>query len=172
MFALLIATELSSPSLGGTTGPDLTRYFVACGLILGTTAVLAYGFRRLIADTLQKKAARRSMRIVDVLPLGGKRRLTVVHCYDRTFLLGLGDKDVSLVAELDRVIGEEQPGAALENVDRRDFARLVKQAVQAPPLATEPAAEPAPEPARARPASSLRPEQSAPTGSGFERLVR
>ena len=39
--------------------------------------------------------------MVDILPLGGKRQLAVVRCYDRTFALGLGEKDVSLVAELD-----------------------------------------------------------------------
>ena len=103
MHALPLLSDLNSNGLGGSTGPDLTRYFVVCVLILGTTAALAYGFRRLIAETLRKKAGQRSMRIVDVLPLGGKRRLTVVRCYDRTFLLGIGEKEIGLVAELDPV---------------------------------------------------------------------
>lgn len=95
---------LEAPSLGGTPGPDLTRYFLVCGgLILGVVA-LGIGFRKLIARTLKARAAQRSMQIIDVLPLGGKQKLAVVRCYDRTFLLGLGEKELTSIAELDAVI--------------------------------------------------------------------
>jgi len=83
------------------TGPDLTRYALVCfALLLGILGV-AYLFKRFLADSLRRKAAQRSLRVVDVLPLGGKQKLVVVSCYDRSFLLGLGEKEVSSIAELD-----------------------------------------------------------------------
>lgn len=36
--------------------------------------------------------------------LGSKQRLAVVRCYDRTFALGLGEKEIALIAELDPVV--------------------------------------------------------------------
>ena len=82
-------------------GPDLTRYLLICSGLIVAIAVLGWGFRRFLGGTLATRAARRSLRIVDSLPMGGRRRLAVVRCYDRTFLLGVGDREVNLVAELD-----------------------------------------------------------------------
>lgn len=97
---------------GGTEGPDLTRYAVVCGVLVLALGGLAFGFRRMVAGAVRGRAAQRSLSIVDVLPLGGKQKLCVIRCYDRTFALGVGDKEVNLVAELDAVIGgsEEQGG--------------------------------------------------------------
>jgi flagellar biogenesis protein FliO len=58
-------------------------------------------FRRVLRGSLRARAARRSLAVVDVLPLGTRQKLVVVRCYDRSFLLGVGDKEVSVVAELD-----------------------------------------------------------------------
>lgn len=82
-------------------GPDLTRYLLVCGGMLALVVLLAWGFRRLVGNTLSARAAKRSMNVLDVLPLGGKQRLAVVKCYDRAFVLGVGDKELCLVAELD-----------------------------------------------------------------------
>ena len=83
-------------------GPDLTRYLVVCALailfVLGAAAL----FRRFAAQHLRARAAKRSLQVLDVLPLGGKQKLVVVRCYDRSFLLGLGEKEVRSIAELDR----------------------------------------------------------------------
>jgi flagellar biosynthetic protein FliO len=95
-----IATVLV-PEAGRASGPDLTRYLVVCaGAILALVAA-AWLFRRFVGASLRARAARRSLRIVDVLPLSGKQKLVVVRCYDRSFLLGLGEKEVRAIAELD-----------------------------------------------------------------------
>lgn len=112
----LLATPPSSPASAG--GPDMTRYLLVCALLLGLIALAAWLFRRFIGSSVRAKAAKRSLQIVDLLPLGGKQRLCVVRCYDRTFALGLGDKEVALIAELDAVI---EPAAR----PRKPFAAIL-----------------------------------------------
>ncbi|MBK7878547.1 MAG: flagellar biosynthetic protein FliO [Planctomycetes bacterium] len=113
--------------LGATQGPDLTRYFTVLGILLAAILALAFGFKKLFAGAMRAKAAKRHLAIVDLLPLGGKQRLAVVRCYDRTFALGLGDKEVALIAELDSVHAEgrglETPGPA----ERVEFASLLQR---------------------------------------------
>ena len=82
-------------------GPDLTRYLLVCGGLLGAILGVAFLFKRFLAGTVSRRAAKRSLRVVDVLPLGGKQKLVVVRCYDRSFLLGVGEKELSSIAELD-----------------------------------------------------------------------
>jgi flagellar biogenesis protein FliO len=127
-------------TLGGTEGPDLTRYLVVSSVLLLGVAALAFAFRRLVGKNLVAKAARRSLQVMDVLPVGSRQRLAVVRCYDRTFLLGLGERELSLITELDAVIAPEAqalPGEA----DQRAFARLLQRAhlAPAPPRAPAPA---------------------------------
>lgn len=100
--SLALLTPSGAP-FGGTAGPDLTRYFTVCGLLLVAILAVAWGFRRLMRGALQVKAAQRSLQVLDVLPLSGKHKLAVVRCYDRTFALGLGEREVGLIAELDPV---------------------------------------------------------------------
>lgn len=89
------------PEVGRATGPDLTRYLVVCtGTILALLAA-AWLFRRYLAGRLRVRAAKRSLQVLDVLPLSGKQKLVVVRCYERSFLLGLGEKEVRAIAELD-----------------------------------------------------------------------
>ena len=97
---LLLAQEAP---YGGIEGPDYTRYLIVCATVLLAVFGGAFGFRRLMGESLRRRAAARSLRVVDVLPIGPKQRLTVVQCYDRTFVLGQGEKEVQLVAELDPV---------------------------------------------------------------------
>lgn len=92
-------------------GPDLTRYLLVCGGLIALILLLAWGFRRLIGSSARRGVDRRGMRIVDMLPLGGKQRLAVVRCYDRTFVLGLGDKEVHVVGELDRETAPQESRA-------------------------------------------------------------
>ena len=94
-------TNLASSLGSATSGVDMTRYTLVCvGLVVAILG-LAWAFRRVISGNLRGRANRRSMQVVDILPLGGKRQLAVVRCYDRTLVLGLGERDVSLVTELD-----------------------------------------------------------------------
>ncbi|MFT4539834.1 MAG: flagellar biogenesis protein FliO [Planctomycetota bacterium] len=94
---------------GGAEGPDFTRYLVICGLLILAIAGAGLGFRRLIGGTLKQRASARSLGIIDVLPMGGKKRLCVVRCYDRTFVVAQGDRELSYVAELDAAEVPERP---------------------------------------------------------------
>ncbi|HUR27567.1 MAG TPA: flagellar biosynthetic protein FliO [Planctomycetota bacterium] len=82
-------------------GPDMTQYLAVCVGLIVLVAFGGYAFKRFFAKSITARAARRSLQILDVLPLGGKQRLAVVRCYDRTFVVGLGDKEMCLVSELD-----------------------------------------------------------------------
>ena len=139
-----ILFEGSAPGFSAGEGPDLTRYLLICAALIGVVGFVGWGFRRLFARSLEIKAAKRSMQVMDVLPLGGKHRLAVVRCYDRTFLLGVGEREVSLVSELDGIIKPAE--ATLAPVpEREDFSRSVSRLLrrEVPAEAT-----PAPEPER------------------------
>jgi len=87
--------------VGRASGPDLTRYLAVCVGVIAALVGAAWLFRRYLAGHLKARAARRSLQVLDVLPLSGKQKLVVVRCYDRSFLLGLGEKEVRSIAELD-----------------------------------------------------------------------
>lgn len=114
------------------SGPDLTRYFLVCGGLLLIVLLLTVVFRRAFGRALAARAARRSLRIVDVLPLGGSKRLVVVHCYDRVFLVGQGEKELHPIAELDSeaTLGQaaRAPTAAGAPAVPEAFARALEQA--------------------------------------------
>ncbi|MCP5022200.1 MAG: flagellar biosynthetic protein FliO [bacterium] len=97
-------------------GPDLSRYFAVLGGVAVMLTLTAFGLRKLISKgSFGLKGAKRSLEIVEVLPLGSRRQIAVVRCYDRTFALGLGEKSVSLLAELDAEMVQNEnkktPGA-------------------------------------------------------------
>lgn len=91
-------------------GPDLTRYFLVCAGTIAALLGAAWLFRRYLAGHLRARAAKRSLQVLDVLPLGGKQKLVVVRCYDRSFLLGVGEKEVRSIAELEVEAGAPQEG--------------------------------------------------------------
>jgi flagellar biogenesis protein FliO len=117
---------VADTTLGGTQGPDLTRYLVVCGGLLLLVGLLGFAFRKLVTRTLSARAAQRQMQVMDVLPLGGKHKLCVVRCYDRTFLIGVGEKELSQIAELDPVIAptrETPPG----KVELHAFSKVLER---------------------------------------------
>ena len=94
---LALIQELPQPQ-----GPDLSRYFAVLGGVAVILVLSAFGLRKLInKGGFGLKGSKRSLEIVDVLPMGNRRQVAVVRCYDRTFALGLGEKSVALLAELD-----------------------------------------------------------------------
>lgn len=113
-----------TPAQLGSSGVDLTRYLIVVGVLLGVLVAAGFFLRRMVSGSLKTRASKRSLALVDVLPLGGKRQLAVVRCYDRTFALGLGEKDVTLVAELDAVIGLEADKDKPSASDSAPFERL------------------------------------------------
>lgn len=112
---LLLAQTVASPEAAFGTqaaampGLDMTRYAAVCLGLVVMILLLGWGFKRFLAGNLRTRAGERSMKVVDVLPLGAKRQLAVVRCYDRTFVLGLGEREVNLVTELD--VDEDVEGA-------------------------------------------------------------
>lgn len=123
---LLGARETQAPLAGN--GPDLTRYLMVCGMLLLAILGLAWGFKRLIGGAIRARAASRSLQMLDVMPLGGKQRLAVVRCYDRVFALGLGEKEVSLIAEIDKVNAESKAGAEPRKADKVAFLEALGRA--------------------------------------------
>jgi len=107
---------------------------MACVLVIGGICTLGVMLRKLMARTVRKRASKRSLQVMDVLPLGGKQRLAVVRCYDRSFLLGIGDKEVRAIAELDaeEVLAPEAPEEEVIEASHpvqtlEKFAELVQQ---------------------------------------------
>jgi flagellar biosynthetic protein FliO len=125
---MISAPALLEGASNGAPGPDWVRYWGVCALLILATAGIAWAFRRAIGKAWKTRAAQRSLQVLDVLPLGGKRKLSVVRCYDRTFVLGVGDKEISLVAELDPVIGQEQASASAATEADGDFTRFIETA--------------------------------------------
>lgn len=126
---------------GGTDGPEILPYLKICVILIVAIGGLAWGFKRFVAGNVRVRASRRSLQMLDVLPLGGKQRLVVVRCYDRTFALGLGDKEVTAIAELDPVVaaGEgaqdegdaTQPNGGADHGRDRTFQRALAHVQQA-----------------------------------------
>ena len=56
---------------------DPGRYMALVGALIVALLAIGLGFRRLVGGALKQRAAQRSLRVVDVLPLGGKRQLAV-----------------------------------------------------------------------------------------------
>jgi flagellar biogenesis protein FliO len=131
----LLGPSLSVTGAGGQAGPDLTRYFLVCALLI--LGILGVGFliRRLLSQPLRKRASRRSLQVMDVLPLGGRQRLLVVRCYDRSFLLSQADREIRAIAELDDE-DAAVPASALERLRAEpegDFQEtLLRERVRAP----------------------------------------
>lgn len=120
-----LALLQSTASESGYQGPDFMPLVKISVILILAIGGLAWGFRRFIAGNLKTRAGKRSLQVLDVLPLGGKQRLAVVRCYDRTFAIGLGDKEVTAIAELDPVIGaDETPSDAMPD-DEQTFQRAL-----------------------------------------------
>lgn len=108
-------------------GPDLTNYFVVCASAIGVLLAFLWIFRRFVAERLKARAARRSMQVLDVLPISGKQKLVVVRCYDRTFLLGVGEKEMRAITELDAASEPPPPLPRQEQDPRRFSAALADE---------------------------------------------
>ncbi len=113
-----------------SSGPDLA--WMATAIVISLSVLVGVGFlaRRVLGAAWRSRAERRSLGVIDVLPLGGRRQLLVVRCYDRTLALGVGDREVSLLAELDsEVVAVERKrdgSQALPSVP--DFRRMFDRA--------------------------------------------
>jgi len=124
--------QLGSEPAGSMLGIDMTRYALVCFGLVVVILVLGWGFKRFLAGNMSLRANKRAMKVVDMLPLGGKRQLAVVRCYDRTFLLGLGEREVSLVTELDPDEDVEGRLSTLAAPEGKTFARMFQRAAAEP----------------------------------------
>ena len=128
---------LDAGTASGPVGPDMTRYALVCAGLLLSILLLGWGFKRFVGSSLRRRAAKRSLAVLDVLPLGGRQKLVVVRCFDRNFLLGVGDKEVNAIAELDAeeadrssTTDEAEPERAIE---RAPFRMELAEAIRATP---------------------------------------
>jgi len=134
---------LQSSTVPTLPGLDMTQYALVCFALVGLILVLGWLTKRFLAGNLRARAGQRSMKVVDVLPLGGKRQLAVVRCYDRTFVLGMGERDISLVTELDAEEDVEgvlapaaaQASAATETKPSVPFGQWIQRALRRPAAA-------------------------------------
>jgi flagellar biosynthetic protein FliO len=97
----LVPLALADKAAGPIEGPDLWRYLAVSSAMVFLVIAVGWVMRRFVAASLRTRAATRSLRVIDVLPLGGRQKLAVVRVYDRTLVVGLGEKEVNLVAELE-----------------------------------------------------------------------
>lgn len=127
LYLPLASLSEGAARFGGTEGPDLTRYLVVCAGIVLATGLVAFGFRRLVGGVFRARASRRDLRVVDALALGSRQKLCVVRCYDRLFALGVGDREVNVIAELDVVCDEHAEEVPVSAGDRAAFAEALEQ---------------------------------------------
>jgi len=100
--------EETAQAAASDPGLDLNRYLLISAAMIVAIGGVGWFFQKTMANSMRDRAGKRSLRIVDVLPMGGKRRLAVVKVYDRTFVVGLGDKEISLISELDAETSERE----------------------------------------------------------------
>lgn len=129
--ALTTVLEAEPNRFGGADSPDFTQYGILILSLLAAVGFLAWAFKRFFAGSLLRKADERALQIRDCLPLGGKQKLCVVRCYDRSFFLGVSDRHVDLIAELDAAaIGEHEAPLPLEAKHKDAFLRALKRVQQ------------------------------------------
>ncbi len=105
---LRVLEESAVTAIAGDSGLDLTRYLLISAAMVAMIGGLGWLFQKTMAGSVRSRAQKRSLRIIDVLPMGGKRKLAVVKIYDRTFVVGMGDKELSLISELDGEVPEHE----------------------------------------------------------------
>jgi flagellar biogenesis protein FliO len=127
----LLELGAARPDLG-VDGPDLGAMTAVIAAFLVALVAIGYGVRRLLGSAWRARAARRSLSVLDVLPLGGRLQLVVVRCYDRTLALGLGDRNVSLLAELDSELVTAEATKSAESAARakQQFRGLFERATR------------------------------------------
>ena len=103
-FLTLSALGESPVSTAIDPGPDLNQYLLISAGMVVLVGGIGWFFQRTMSGSIRARANKRSLRVIDVLPMGGKKKLAVVRVYDRTFVLGLGDKEISVVSELDPTV--------------------------------------------------------------------
>ena len=97
-------------------------FLLICGLIYLTY----FGLKRYMNWHETSAGKRRSVGVIDTIPLGGKRFGTVTRVYDRILVLGVGDETITLLTELS---GEDPsppvatPAAKTRNADH--FLNLI-----------------------------------------------
>lgn len=131
-------------ALAPATEPDMTRYLVVSGALLGALFLASFLVRRLVGTSRLTLGSRRGIQILEAASLGGSKKAVVVRCYDRTFLVGVGDKEVCSIAELDSESVDVDRGAPAAQAP--SFAGLLggaKPRRERPTAGSKPAATPA-----------------------------
>jgi len=76
---------------------DYLRFLAALGFVLGLIGLLAWLAARYRLGSVPARAARR-LAVVEALPIDPRRRLVLIRCDDREYLLLLGQDGNRLIA--------------------------------------------------------------------------
>jgi len=110
---------------------SLARLGIALLVLVGLGAGVVAMVRTSRSSASRRRGRARSVEVLDVLALGGKRSIAVARVYDRVLVLGIGDGPVSLLTEV-----------------RDDDGAEAETPAVAAPIPAPPAAAPALEPFR------------------------
>ncbi len=88
---------------------DYLRFVAALGVVLGLIGLLAWFAARYRLGSVAARADRR-LAVVEALPIDPRRRLVLIRCDDREYLLLLGQDGNRLLAT-GRGTGTEPPAA-------------------------------------------------------------
>ncbi len=108
---------LQSPTAATPTGapaPDLFRYALSMTAVIGLLICALYGIRSWTRKAGRSGRAGRTLEILEALPLGGSKRVCVLRCGERRFLVGLGDKELCALGELGEVEADATPVASAD----------------------------------------------------------
>lgn len=108
---------LQSPAATASTGapaPDLFRYALSLTVVIGLLICALYGIRSWTRNAGRSGRAGRTLEILEALPMGGSKRVCVLRCGERRFLVGLGDKELCALGELGAVEADATPVASAD----------------------------------------------------------
>lgn len=110
-----IATQQSTnaefPAGTGPAEVPTDRLALVFLLICGLLYLTYFGLKKYKNWSRSAVNKKRSVGVIDTIPLGGKRFVTVTRVYDRILVLGVGEDSITLLTELKE--GEEGSAPAL-----------------------------------------------------------
>lgn len=108
----ILESQKSANAVDGAGNFDVpTDRLIIVFLVIGGLIYLTYfGLRRYVSWSRDSRAKKRSVGVIDSIPLGGKRCVTVTRVYDRILVLGVGEDSITLLTEINEE-GMEKPAA-------------------------------------------------------------
>lgn len=125
-----VVNEQTKADFAAGTGPadvPTDRLALVFLLICGLLYLTYFGMKKYSSWSRNSVNKKRSVGVLDTIPLGGKRYVTVTRVYDRILVLGVGEDNITLLTELKE--GEEAtPAIAAAATNSTKAMRGVKPA--------------------------------------------